>query len=373
MKEMKAIIGVTAARKLYETEHIFGIDDNRRFLINMFGKYQPNMSFIVPVEHYVDRNGKAVSFLEYKEANVTLIDALAVDFNGNGSPEVLFGDFWRSKKGGACFRPKSPKQAQHVLVRVNWGGAFSKCRGQYDKEDGGGLSYLAQYFRRAKSNGGGVGYDYYVFPMDMFGPKTQAAIREERAAARETCLLNEAEARQARTAAEEDATLNADERWSRIEKVQKQAEEAGIHEPSISNLRRDGIYVVNCIRKRILTEEYVSEVENTLSNLIREKKFHEECIAFFMEQVSPWLKELGFYAELRRGETELEVFYSSGDLAFNFRFKLNRPGVNDLVESVAYRRFVEQGREKGISDLHSDWKEYKERTRSDWPVWPFED
>lgn len=364
------------AKKNYESEKIFPIRNGRCFLVNMFGKYKPNMSFIIPVEHYVDRDNEPVSFLKYEEADKTLVDALAIDFNGNGSPEVLFGDFWRSKKGGACFAPKSPKQAQHVLVRVNWGGAFSKCRGQYEKEDGGGLSYLAQYFRRAKSNGGGQGYDYYVFPLDAIGRKTQAAIREERAAARETCLLNEAEARQARTEAEKDAALHADERWARIEAVIKAAKLKGIYIPSLNCIERDGIYVKGYGKKRILTEEYVSEVENTLAVIKKKKENREERIAFFTEAVAPWLESLGFTAEIRTlfgGSTEATVFTSSGNRAFGDSFELKPGDMARLLERAAHSKWVDIRRGANLPWHDEAWKEYEERTRSNWPVWPFED
>jgi hypothetical protein len=84
-----------------------------------------------------------------------------VDWNGS-EIGVVFGDFWWSKKGNPCFRPKSPLDAQHLLICVNWGGAFEDSRGNYPEyaEEVGAL-----YFCRASSNGGGEGCDYWVLPV----------------------------------------------------------------------------------------------------------------------------------------------------------------------------------------------------------------
>lgn len=362
-KEMKKrVIGISTAKELYGTDdRIFGIDNNRRFLINKFGKYKPNMSFIIPCEHYVDRDNEPVSFLKYEEADKKLVDALGVDFNGNGSPEVLFGDFWRSKKGSACFAPKSPKQAQHVLVRVNWGGAFSKHRGQYAAEDGGGLSYLAQYFRRAKSNGGGQGYDYYVFPIDAIGRKTQAEIREKYSASQAEYLRQEAEFCQARIEAERKAEATADELWSRLKEVIAQAERAEICPIVISRLRRDGVYVVGGDgRRKVLTEEYLSEVKGRLAEIERRKNEKEERIALFEKETQPRLESLGFQAEVKEyfgGRIEIEVTrIDSGYPAFGQRFSLDPDDIAKLM-AMAERDVWE--RERRAARLPVDDESWK--------------
>lgn len=353
-------VSLEEAKKFYETYKIFQIDNGRSYIINMFGKYKPNMSFIIPVEHHLDRDGNYISFLKYKEADQKIIDALGVDFNGNGSPEVLFGDFWRSKKGGSCFRPKSPKQAQHVLVRVNWGGAFSKCRGQYKKEDGGGLSYLAQYFRRAKSNGGGVGYDYYVFPMDAIGRIPQAEIREKYSASQAEYLRQEAELCQARIEAERQAEATADELWSRLKKVIAQAERAEICPIVISRLRRDGVYVVGDGRRKVLTEEYISEVEGRLAEIERRKNEKEERIALFEKETQPRLESLGFQAEVKEyfgGTIEIEVTrIDSGYPAFGQRFSLDPDDIAKLM-AMAERDVWE--RERRAARLPVDDESWK--------------
>lgn len=137
------------AKEILKSEKIHEVDT--AFLVNDFGKYRPNITFVIakdfersPIVYHSD--GPIKEML----ANMNIF------FNGN--TDVLFGDYWKSKKGGACFQPKYVSKAKHILIRVGWGGAFSYTRGIARVED-------ATYYRRAVSNGGGVGSDYLVVPL----------------------------------------------------------------------------------------------------------------------------------------------------------------------------------------------------------------
>ena len=144
LAEVKEFFGTD---RCFETETAFGV--------NLFGKYQPDMTFIVPKEFNLGKDGKPISFLDYVEDH-EVTGNMNLNFGGRAS--FIFGDYWRSKKGGACFRPKSPLTAKHLLVKVSWGGAFDSTRGSHGVDD-------ALYFRRASSNGGGAGCDYWVLPV----------------------------------------------------------------------------------------------------------------------------------------------------------------------------------------------------------------
>ena len=154
---MKKALTIVEAREMfgetcYETE--------TGFLVNIFGKYCPNITFVVGKEVELDANGKPINPLHYSnDREVT--DSMNMDFDGEAT--FMFGDFWRSKKGGACFRPKNPKVAKDLLVRVSWGGCFNSHRGTYSDE--AKAIEGVKYFRRASSNGGGAGYDFWVVPV----------------------------------------------------------------------------------------------------------------------------------------------------------------------------------------------------------------
>ena len=155
---MKKTMTLAEAKAYYDEERCFETETG--FLVNDFGKYRPNITFIVPKTYDLDKNGKPINPLHYTEDR-EVTDNMNLDFDGSAS--FIFGDFWRSKKGGACFRPKNPMQAKHLLVRIDWGGCFNSHRGNYadDVKDIDGVLY----FRRASSNGGGSGYDYWVLPV----------------------------------------------------------------------------------------------------------------------------------------------------------------------------------------------------------------
>ncbi|MBR0488412.1 hypothetical protein IJJ39_01920 [Candidatus Saccharibacteria bacterium] len=149
---------------LQEVKELYGSNCNETataFTVSMFGKYQPNLTFVLGKEFQCAENAKEpFDPLRYFSAK-GITDNMNIDFDG--SAEVLFGDFWLSKAGKPHFRVKEPKDAKDMLIRVSWGGAFNFSRGrrESDLSDTVGI----KYFRRAESNGGGAGNDYYVVPV----------------------------------------------------------------------------------------------------------------------------------------------------------------------------------------------------------------
>lgn len=118
--------------------------DNWKFLINSYWKYKPNLSFItrVPKLSFESVSSKDLNFDEW-------------DF------DVIYWEFFVSKKWTKCFRVLPKEKAKHILIRDNWWGAFNKYRWRTLPEDG------AVYYRRASSNGGWSGYDYGVYEKDF--------------------------------------------------------------------------------------------------------------------------------------------------------------------------------------------------------------
>ena len=112
--------------------------DNGKFLYNHVGKYCSGLTFIIDVPY------------------LNWVEAKKEDFNlPGGYLTYIKGDFFISKKGTKCFRVK--ENGTHILIRDDWGGAFSKYRGRI-------LPQLnAVYYHRSSSNGGGSGYDYGVY------------------------------------------------------------------------------------------------------------------------------------------------------------------------------------------------------------------
>ena len=156
---MKKALRLAEVKALFDSELVFETRDC--FLVKQFGKYLPNLVFVLSKEFSLDKDGKPISPVRYVR-DVDITDNLNLVFNGD--PKIIFGDYWISRKGSRCFRPKSPLEAKHLLVKVSWGGADEThgSRGNYPEDIPAGVLY----FRHARSNAGGMGYDYWVIPVD---------------------------------------------------------------------------------------------------------------------------------------------------------------------------------------------------------------
>lgn len=116
---------------------------NGNVLMNRYGKYQPNLTFVAS-EPYIMWDRRDAS-----------------EFNCNpdaGWFDVIFGTYFVSKKGTNCFRIEA--NGKHILIKDSWGGCFNKYRGHSLPEN------EAIYYHRAGSNGGGCGYDYAIYKRD---------------------------------------------------------------------------------------------------------------------------------------------------------------------------------------------------------------
>lgn len=127
---------------------------NNDLIVNMFGKYNPDIVFVLKDEYksYIQK---------YEPMHIDMRTALNILWDGE--PTVMYGRYWISKKGSKCFTPTSKEMATHVLIKNSWGGAFDHTRGrEYDL-----VSPMAEYSKSASSNGGGMGYSYYVLKIGV--------------------------------------------------------------------------------------------------------------------------------------------------------------------------------------------------------------
>lgn len=181
--------------------------ENGEYLANFYGKYEPNLTFLFHEKYFSTKSEKyritdpdaekclrhihenfrvvrewqeeedesryyinrepsiitrnCIEWVDDKNIdlrNFAIKDNYAENLNVHidGSVcEVIFGDFFVSKKGKDCFRVK--ENGKHQLIVIDWGGAFNKSRGC----TGDSISEKL-YYRRASSNGGGSGYEYIV-------------------------------------------------------------------------------------------------------------------------------------------------------------------------------------------------------------------
>lgn len=126
--------------------------DNNDMVVNMFGKCMPNIVFVLKNEYNSYR-------YEFGRMPNDIKKDLNIHWDGwDGSPSIMYGKFWISKKGSKCFTPTSRELATHMLIENTWGGAFDHTRGrEYEN-----VSSISEYARRTSSNGGGCGFCYYI-------------------------------------------------------------------------------------------------------------------------------------------------------------------------------------------------------------------
>ena len=119
---------------------------NGDYLINWYGKYNPQMSFIV--------NWDTMPYFTFQKPDYDM----NIEFDGD--PYFMYGKYWVSRKGKHCFRPLPKDRAEHMLVKVDWEkGLFRTTYGKNPE-----VKEKAIYYHRARSKGGGIGNTYYVLP-----------------------------------------------------------------------------------------------------------------------------------------------------------------------------------------------------------------
>lgn len=135
--------------------------DNGNLLVNAYDKYEPKMTFIVP-ESEIDNFKYEINSELVKQINIKL----------NGDPTFMYGKYFISKKGTKCFQIGNKNSSPHILCKLSWGGAFNKTNGFRQSGIGKEAAEIeigpgALHFISRRSNGGGVGCDYFIIPRDF--------------------------------------------------------------------------------------------------------------------------------------------------------------------------------------------------------------
>ena len=155
---MKKKVSLNNAKDFLGSEKVFRGADNSSMIFADFGKYRPGISFIIPDMWVLEKEDTYKCPLNYIGCE-EITSNMDVDFDANGV-SIIFGNYWLSKNGKPMFKIGKAVESKFVLFSTAYGGAFSSTRGaekEYAMEKG------ACYFKRASSNGGGMGRCYYIF------------------------------------------------------------------------------------------------------------------------------------------------------------------------------------------------------------------
>lgn len=156
----KKKITLEEAKKILDSDKIF-YNGNDKFNFLHIGKYGSGVTLEIPQEWTINKRREPESPIKYISAK-ELTDGMNIDFDGQAS--FLLGKYRLSKNGRPVFELTEPTKAKDAFICVDWGGAFNSTRGQYNdyaKETG------ATFFIRKRSNGGGIGCDYWILPVDF--------------------------------------------------------------------------------------------------------------------------------------------------------------------------------------------------------------
>jgi len=324
-------------RTLANVKALYGdkvIETAKSFIVNAYGKYNPNISFVLDKDFSGDP-------LEYRKDAPTkeLVANTGISFGTSESGvSVLFGDFWLSRSGKPHFRPKSYKLATHVIIRADWGGfSYPGTRGAWSAPDG------VAYFRRASSNGGGTGYDYYVVPIgyhliyDEMGGDAVGVKDSERAAEIRRSYKEYDEMIAARKRAEAKAKADAEAasrkaRKSFIPRLEVLERRLSALERTDKIIIHDSGFSFGSDRDLLFTEENLRMAERSvqlLEHQAEERKAREAYMPQF-DELKPRAEALGMTLE-----HSYERVYLSGD-TFSGGYRYSKEGITSILSALEH-------------------------------------
>lgn len=195
-------LSVDEIAKIYAPCKVFPGSNPNKVNVSLYGKYMPNMTVVMPTKW--DKHVKGDEYVESKDVTLEsplkyrqipeITDSLGIDYNAKVDGVVPV-KFWKSKAGKPCcevLQGDDINKTTHMLIKAHyekrfgygneyldekygtfdeigyaagWSGKITpewKEKGKKSPMERAGLSY----FHHASSNGGAVGSDYYVVPVD---------------------------------------------------------------------------------------------------------------------------------------------------------------------------------------------------------------
>ncbi len=325
-------------RTLANVKALYGdkvIETAKSFIVNAYGKYLPGISFVLDKDFGGDP-------LEYRKDAPTkeLVANTGISFGTSESGvSVLFGDFWLSRSGKPHFRPKSYKLATHVIIRADWGGfSYPGTRGRWSAPDG------VAYFRRASSNGGGTGYDYYVVPVgyhivmndeELDGNTAVTVDFAKRAAEVRQSYREYDEMIAARKRAEAKAKADAEAASRRAKKsfiprLEALERRLSVLERTDKIIIHDSGFSFGSDRDLLFTEENLRMAERSvqlLEHQAEERKAREAYMPLF-DELKPRAEALGTTLE-----HSYERVYLSGD-TFSGGYRYSKEGIASMISAL---------------------------------------
>lgn len=346
---MRKNVTLEQAKEILENEKVF-LCGNDKFNVVDTGKYKSGMTIVIPRNWALDKKGQPCSPITYQEIK-TLTSNMNIDFDASGV-DVLFGKFRMSKNGRPVFELTLPLNAEHLLVRADWGGAFDSSRGQYEYY---ALTQVgATYFRKARSNGGGTGYDYWVLPVDFVAgsePRDKKEIEGILRSIQEKMKESEAEAEMEilRAEAERKASVEARERVLPVavnlaEQIKTETERNGFYYKAKEDTF---VYYENGWERSLF---YGDKLIGKLTEMLEYEKAVNAAAKEYRPQFLQVCRDYGCDMSLVNATGDLNNFISRlpGTLVY---YRYSAEGFTQFIEDLAtyaekQRRKLSEAREK---------------------------
>ncbi len=269
------------AKDVLDSDKVF-YNGNRKFNVLDVGKYNSGITIEIPQEWTVSKRRKPENPIKYITLN-ELTDGMNIDFDGAAS--VLLGKYRLSKNGRPVFELTKPTEAKDVLVRVGWGGAFNKTRGQ---SSGYAKAVGASFFTRRSSNGGGYGNDYWILPVNFVNDMEPRDVSE---------IMKRVEKEEAERIAEIDSYIEREDREinASIENRDRVLEAINPIISSIEAINEDFQYTIYDDKfeyrdmayagyeEHRYTDELINKLEESLERAKQEKEARETYKPLFQE------------------------------------------------------------------------------------------
>lgn len=139
------VLGVNDISQAYPEEYVVAVPEY-------------NLVLRVPMAFQLNAEGQPLHPLQWIQAD-DVLESTKLDF-GDAQVVLTFGDFWKNDSQ-SFFRPLNPRQAKHMLLRVEWQQKPTLL------EQLGESRYLLFYHQNKVVVGEG-GTDYMVLPMGFY-------------------------------------------------------------------------------------------------------------------------------------------------------------------------------------------------------------
>lgn len=342
----KVKVSLEEAKKILKSDKVF-YSGNDKFNFLDIGKYRSGITIEIPQEWNKNKSNNPSSPIKYTSVP-ELTDEMNIDFDGE--VEVIFGKYRLSKNGKPVFSITEPINAKDVLISVSWGGAFNSTRGQY-------RSYSeetnALYFAKRSSNGGGLGCDYWILPVDFVKDRQRRDVKEILKRVQEEKDLKISETDSYLKEVEKERIASIENRDRVIKEINPTIEKIKVYNPEFEVVQNEDTLKYRLAKsdwyiESRYTDELINKLEEILKEEIEKKQLKDEYIPKYKE-IEEVFKSLKITFSYEKQGVVLSPRINYGRME---TYRYNITDYLELVEDInKYREKIEQEKRLALEKI----------------------